>query len=445
MGHPTAVDHFRMTLRVPLRWPTRMLGPAPSLKTAALICWGAWLGLLAVPLGVTALHQDPTTFDADFVNFYMLGRILNEYPHDRLYDHNLQTSIAERVHPLKSGSYGPVAYPPAVAIIFQPLAALPYGRAYWTWLVITITLYVSSILLLGQSLFPARCDLLSLLLCLSLAFFPFVIETLAGGQLTAIGFFALSMAIREEKKQQQVASGMWIAVCLYKPTLLIWVVPMLVVTRRWKALAGFSAGAAVFLSVTTAIAGVSVWKGYLSGSLRFPAGPLRYFVRPTEARVALPFSKYVDITSFTSLLTQRAPWLALPVFVAVGLVAAAALGRRWRNNNNQDLVWATAISATLIVNLYTPIYDATLAVIGTMLTISGAWWKLTQTARTWLLMLLLAILAVSWESVGLAVATHVQPMTLLFTGLGLMQYRALRDCRPSGIIEKGERRVTVRL
>ena len=72
-----------------------------------------------------------------------------------------------------------------------------------------------------------------------------------------------------------------------------------------------------------------------------------------------------------------------------------------------------------------PIYDATLAVIGIMLTISGVWWKATHSARRWLLILLLAIFVVSWESVPLAMATRVQFMTLLFTGLWILQYKAL--------------------
>src|ERR1700678_1927962 len=139
-----------------LQWPAQMLGPAPSLKQTAILCWCAAFVLLAVPLGVAAFNQDQATFDADFANFYILGKILNEYPHDQLYDYNLQRSIAERVHPLKEGEYGPLTYPPAVAIAFQPFAKLPYRAAYKIWLLITMTVYVWAVVTLGQSLFPER-------------------------------------------------------------------------------------------------------------------------------------------------------------------------------------------------------------------------------------------------------------------------------------------------
>lgn len=412
-------------MRTEIRSGLLTLGLAPSLKQTAVLCWALLFVFLVLPLAVAMHHQAPAALDADFVNFYTLGRILNEYPHSQLYDYNLQRSIAEQVHPLKEGEYSPVAYPPAVAIAFQPFAALPYWTAYKTWLPITISLYGSAMVLLGRSLFPGRGALQSLLLCFSLAFFPFVIETLVNGQLSAVGFFALSMAIREDRRQRPLACGMWLAVCLYKVTLLIWILPMLLVTRRWRALAGFSAGAAVFLALTTAIAGVRAWNGYLSGLLRFRAGPLRYLGSSTDARFGFPFWKYVDITAFTSLLTKGPPWVPLAIFAVAAIVAAATLGKRWWQNRNPELVWATAISATLVVNLYMPIYDATLAVIGIMLTISGVWWKATHSARRWLLILLLAIFVVSWESVPLAMATRVQFMTLLFTGLWILQYKAL--------------------
>jgi hypothetical protein len=400
-----------------LQWPAQMLGPAPSLKQTATLCWCVAFVLLAVPLGVAAFDQDQATFDADFANFYILGKILNEYPHDQLYDYNLQRSMAEQVHPLTEGEYGPLTYPPAVAIAFQPFAKLPYRAAYKIWLLITMTVYVWAVVTLGQSLFPERGALRSLLLCFSLAFFPFVIETLMNGQLSAIGFFALSMAIRDDRRQRPLACGIWLAVCLYKPTLLIWVLPMLLVTRRWKALAGFFAGAAVFLFLTTAIAGVQAWHGYLS--------LLRYFGSSTEIRSALRLSKYVDITAFTRLLTKCAPRAALAVFFVAALPLAAVLGRRWSQNRNHELVWATAISATLVVNVYTPIYDATLVVIGIMLTISGLWRNATPNNRSWLLILVFAIFIAPWECAAIAVATRVQVMTLLFTALGIMQYRGL--------------------
>ena len=148
-----------------LRWPVPLLGPAPSLKQTAVLCWSLLLVGLFLPLGVAAYKQDPALFDPDFVNFYSLGRILNEYPHDQLYSAGLQRLIGTQVHPLKEGAYSPEAYPPTVGIVFQPLAALPYPVAYRIWQLITIALYISAVVVLGRSLFPGRGALQSVFLC----------------------------------------------------------------------------------------------------------------------------------------------------------------------------------------------------------------------------------------------------------------------------------------
>jgi len=408
-----------------LRWPTDTLGPVPSLQQAAVLSWCFTLVLLVLPLGIAIHRQDPAKLDADFVSFYVFGRILNEYPHSQLYDYNLQEALSRQVHPLEKGEYGPVSYPPAVAIAFQPLAVLPYAAAYKIWLAITAALYVSAVVLLSRSLFPAQGPLRWLLLCASLAFFPFVIETLIGGQLSAVGFFAVTMAILEDREQRPFRGGIWLSVGLYKVTLLIWIVPMLLITRRWRTVTGFCSGAVGFLLLTTAIAGHEVWTGYARGLAHFSTGLLRHVEAPNGTLYSHPFWKYVDITAFVSLLTGGMPGFSPAVFVAAALVLAAIAARAWRKSANHDLVWATAVSATLVVNLHTPIYDATFAVIGIMLTISGAWTKATQNTRLWLMALLLSIFAVSWEAVALAEATRVQFMTLLFIGLGILQFRAL--------------------
>lgn len=389
-----------------------------------MLCWGFLFALLVLPLSITMCRQDLSTFDADFVNFYTLGRIFNEYPHDRLYDADLQRSLDEQVHPLREGAYSPVAYPPAVAIVFQPLAALPYQTAYRIWLLATLALYVSGIVLLGRSLFPDQGALHSLLLCFALAYFPFVIETLMSGQLAAVAVFVLAMAIREDLNARPFACGLWLSVCAYKPTLLIWTLPMLLVTRRWRSLAGFAAGMGAFAALTTAVAGASSWHGYLVALMGFRAGPLRFFRVEHQPRFTISFWKYVDITSFTTLLTRCAPWIAMAVFVAATLLVAATLGRRWRYNQARELAWAAAISATLVVNLYTPIYDATLVVLGIMLTIAGTRMA-NENTRSEFLLLFLAIFCVSWVSASLAIATRVQCTTLLFMVLGILQCRTL--------------------
>ncbi len=61
----------------------------PSLKDINIVCWLICISLVA-PL-IVAVHDQPQQVarGTDFVGFYSVGRILNEYPAERLYDHAL--------------------------------------------------------------------------------------------------------------------------------------------------------------------------------------------------------------------------------------------------------------------------------------------------------------------------------------------------------------------
>ncbi len=99
-----------------------MLGPTPGLKEMNLACWGVFAALLVTrfcyPLwiqfktGVGSFHILP----ADFIYFYGIGRIANEYPLARLYDYNLQLKTFNEIYALHDGAYGPSPYPPFVAL-----------------------------------------------------------------------------------------------------------------------------------------------------------------------------------------------------------------------------------------------------------------------------------------------------------------------------------------
>lgn len=122
-----------------LRWPGRLLGPAPGLKEMNLACWGLFAALLVTrfcyPIwiqfktGVGSFHLLP----ADFIYFYGIGRIANEYPLTRLYDYGLQLKIFNEIYPLHDGAYGPSPYPPFVALLFSLFARVPFLPAFFLW------------------------------------------------------------------------------------------------------------------------------------------------------------------------------------------------------------------------------------------------------------------------------------------------------------------------
>ena len=403
-------------------WPGR-LGPRPKLKELNFILWGLLFVCFVLPFSIVVFrsHRPP---DADFAGFYSLGRILNEYPSSQLYDYQLQKRVCQEVHP-RSGEYGPLPYPPYVALFFRPFTLLPYWAAYSLWIVISILLYALGIHIALKRFFPQPPLVSSLIYALAFSYFPFIGFTIGNGQLAAIGFFALALAIREDDLCHEFRSGLALCLCLYKPTLLVLVLPMLVFTRRFKALLGFVLGMAALVLITTTFEGFTVWPHFLGFLHSFGNSSIGL-----NNHSFLPLAKYVDLTSFSSAIPGGRSWPGLLTFCAIGLGALALLLRFWWKSTQHQpadkiLLWATTLSWTLLINVYVPIYDSILIVLSVLLTAAALpriRVRLMQWgfAVNWILILLC-----SWFSVPVSRATGVQILTVLFAAFGSLQFAML--------------------
>ena len=406
-------------------WLRRTLGPALNLKELNVICWGLFLIGLVLPLCVVAALQKQVP-DSDFVYFYSMGRILNEYPAERVYDYGLQQQVCTEVHPLKDGKYGPIPYPPFVGTFFRPLARLPYPMAYAIWLGLCLALYVGGIMITTRRYFPDDAVRRSLILCLALSFFSFTFEAFVNGQLSAIGFFALALAVREEDLGHPFVSGLAVSACLYKPPLLLLIVPMLVVTRRFRALLGFAVGAAALALFTVATEGTRVWAGYSDLLLHFGQG-----ATGLHGASFLRLRKYVDFTSFSSLVAGGRSWVGLVLIYGYSCWAGVTLIRLWWNSPKAHrsagtLTWMATITWTLLLNVYVPRYDSILVVLSIIGT-AGVWRTFRETTLSrWLVVITVAILASSWITEEVALASGVQVLTLLIAALGMVQFSMLR-------------------
>ncbi len=348
----------------------------------------------------------------DFVYFYSFGEILNRYTSEHLYQIALQQETFSRVLPLKDGFYGPNAYPPYVAVFFRPFALLPFWTAYRVWISMCMVMYLAGLLPLVRRFWPADNMRQSILCCLGLLYWPFIARTFLNGQLSTIGFLGIASAICLEDADHRYFSGVALAVCGYKPTLLLLILPMLLVTRRKQMLVGFIGGVALLLTATTLLEGVGIWPGYLRMTAEY------------ARRQALLLCDYVDLLAFSTSISHGASIL-IWTLRAFGLVAAAFLVRIWRLSTRHSagiratLVWGTTITWTLILNVYVPLYDTILVIISLILT--------ARALRTFSPRATLAIfggiVGSSYVTREIAAATGVQVLTILLVVLGAMQMR----------------------
>jgi glycosyl transferase family 87 len=408
----------------PNSWPSRILGPVPKLKDLNMIFWGLLFVGFILPFCIVVLsnHRPP---DADFAGFYSLGRILNEHSPRDLYDYELQKRICEEVHPRK-GAYGPLPYPPFVGLFFRPFTLIPYWAAYTLWVIASLALYAFGLVFTLDRYFTLQPLARSLLFALAFSYCPFIAYTAANGQLAAVGFFALALFLREDDLGHPFRSGLVLCVCLFKPTMLILILPMLLFTRRFKTFLGFVTGALALFLMTSAFEGFGVWADFIR-AIRSFGGSSVGVKNPSF----LPLAMYVDLTSFSSHIHGGRSWLGLSIFVACGLFALTCLVRFWwkapsssRLYNN--LLWAATLTWTLLINIYVPIYDSILVVLSVLIT-AGVLRQLPKSSvHRWFTIVWILILICSWFSVPLSRITNIQIMTLLFAFLGVLQLVALR-------------------
>lgn len=303
------------------------------------------LAVNTLVLAITLLgnHSGNTIFGApfggDFVAFYAAGRVVSDYGSSRLYDLDLHDRLVRSELPGMARELElQYVNPPFVAVAFAPISHLSLAWAYGIWLVLSILLYVAAVLLMLR-LNPSLPRKLTLLVVL--AFAPFSMFLLRFGQLSAIGCFVLAAFIYCLHIKRPITAGLILSLMLYKPPLVIFIVPVLAVNRRWRALAGFAIGGVV-------LGLFSLWLIGITGLERY-AEVLRLFLSSLgfgDARAA----NYVDISAFVRQLLHINMRM-IPLFAAL-LFTWFLRGERW----------LAVVPLTLLANSYAPIYDVVILV-----------------------------------------------------------------------------------
>ena len=381
------------------------------------------LVLLAISLGTAknGVTIFGTGLGADYAAFYVAGKILNECSAAQLYDLGLQNQIQHSLMPgLPAGAWLPFrGYPPLVAVCFQPLALLRYEWSYPAWLVISAGLYVAGFTLIWRTLHATPSRERSTALLLALSFEPFLMESWVGGQLPAVGFFFIALALFCEDRRHSILAGVALAFCLYKPTLVLLILPLLLIGRRLKTLLGFCAAAGALVTIGVLLTGPRSYLQYVD--------MLTTHLRDTTQRASVFADwKFVDLVSFVRLLVGHTSMLGRIVVLLLCCAVFLCLAVGWWRSKNHDgdrerLLWAATLTGTLVVNVYVGIYDATLVVLSALLTADVLLRRVQFTSGFRLLLLLLYL--VPWFSQFIAQATGVQLYTLVLAGFALYQLR----------------------
>ena len=360
------------------------------------------INLLMLSLTFVRGSKGLTVFGApvggDFVAFYVAGRIVNEYGSDRLYDMKLQDTLIHATVPeVPANLTNTYVNPPFFALLFAPLAWLPFIWAYVIWLFFSLLLYVGAVLL-ALHLNPVLPRGLTVLT--ALAFPPFCMYVLGGGQVSAFGCFCLALAMHRASTGHRFDSGLVLALLLYKPPLVVLIVPALFWARRFRILGGFAVGAVLLTVLCWLLVGTAGLINYARLLQAF--GSMIGF---GDVRAA----KYVDLGAFIRQLFHVSVNLR-PALLLLALPLTYFLRRD---------PWGATIPLTLVLNSYATVYDMVLVVpilITTDTTRLGPW-------------AIVAVFLGSLIGVPIAMITGVQLLTPLLAWLAWRLYRLSRAAR----------------
>jgi hypothetical protein len=320
---------------------------------AATIVLHAWMFF--------SLRREIATGYPDFTIFYTAGRCIYEGRGRQLYDLEtqlaLQRSFAPEVKHRESAL--PFNHPPFEALLFAPLAGLPYFMAYLVWAIFNIALIVGFWTLLRPRLPSLNSLLPGLPLLAMFAFFP-VIMALLQGQDSILLLFLYGLAFSALATGRAFLAGLFLGLALFKFQLVLPFVFVLLVRRQWKAVVGFSFTAFVLLLVSAAVVG---WNGVMA----YPEFVLRLNRSPAQAGIDPR-----DMPNLRGLVEGSLHLAGMPamlLIIALSIVLVALVVRWWRVQLGQkfELGLSLCLAITTIVSYHLFVHDLSVLMLPILL------------------------------------------------------------------------------
>jgi hypothetical protein len=310
-----------------------------ALTAAAILLFGA---------AMWCAHG-PNVEKTDFSLTYVGATIVRQGLGHSLYDIALQKQVRDSLftHP------SPLLFehPPFEALIFSPLAALPFRTAYLIWALFNAALWMLLIIFLRLHLRWPREDLGYVMLWLLFA--PLAVA-LYQGQSSLVVLALYTLAFVCLKHSQDFPAGMALGFGLFKFQFVLPFALIFLVRRKWRFLVGFTASAlllGVFSMFTVGGRGLAEYARFL---LTIGSNP------QNES-----FGSAVDMPTLYGLVHAifrgRIGYTELNVAVAfLSILLLGLVAWRWNTTNEIrgfDFMFSAAIAASLVAGSHMFTHD----------------------------------------------------------------------------------------
>lgn len=298
----------------------------------------------------------------DFTIFYSAGQIVRQGMGHDLYDEAVEWRIQQQVapHVMTRKAALPYMHAPYEVLVFLPFSYFSYRQAYVLWNLANLAILAALPFLLKPYL-PALQQYRSPLWTLSfLAFFP-VFLTMLEGQDIILLLLLYTLAFVALKKNAWFAAGCWVALGLFRFQLVAPFLFVMLLTKKWKLLAGSLLTAAGLTTISAAIIG---WQGVV----RYPS-----YIWSLEHHLGRSILPPRDSPNLRGLIEQTfgswaSPHVILAAVTAVSAASIFLLVWKWRGARRDqlrqlDLLFSLTLAVTLLVSYHGMFYDFTLLLL----------------------------------------------------------------------------------
>ena len=188
---------------------------------------------------------------SDFVSFWTAGRMALQGHAAAIYDPAAHQAAERAAFGNFPGWYA-FFYPPVFLLLCAPLGALPYFAALALWLSASFAAMAAALRKLSRRLVTP----------LTLAAFPAVFATLGHGQNAFLTTALLAGAALTLDRRPLLAGALLGCLC-FKPQLALLAPIALLLTGRWRALAGMAMSGLALAALATLAFGLDAWTAFL--------------------------------------------------------------------------------------------------------------------------------------------------------------------------------------
>ena len=340
------------------------------------------VGLLFGVLVVQAATHEARRYD--FGALYTAGWIVRQGEGAKLYNLEEQAEAEERV--LERKGLLPIIHPPFEAVAFAPLSLLPYSYAYLAWGAMNIVLWMWFAYLLRPYVPVPKQTFRYLILCF--AFFPAWIA-LFQGQTSFLLLLLFTLVFMSLKREKDFRAGIFLALGLLRFQIVLPFALILLLLRKWRAMAGFSLTAGVLATVSVLVVGIAGLRPYILLILylaKHATDPLFSVITPRRMPTVRGF--------FGTILEGRLPSTWSIIFIAILCVSLILLACwQWRSNRSLERAFSCALVASILAGFHVYPHDLVLLLLPVLLMAGELRHTITKAAVTVLYLPVYPILA----------------------------------------------------